>query len=261
MRRVGIAYREPLSHWINSYPDDIACVEITAEHFFDSDTSRLSKLNKHYPIYLHAIGLSLGTKGELESDYLQKFNSLCQTLKPRWISEHIAFTKTKEVDLGHLNPIPYNHDSLDIMVDNALQLIEYCDTPLILENITSHLVLPNTLSDAEFINRLCERAGCGLLLDVTNLFINSKNHHYDAKQWIDAINPEYVRQLHVVGYSQNNSTYEDNHAQATQHEILELVQHVAHYPNLEAVIIERDQLFPEISELQKELATLGTYLD
>lgn len=259
MRRVGIAYRKQLANWINSYPDEISCVEITAEHFFDSDTRKLSSLSQHYPVYLHGLGLSLGTKGDLDESYLNKFNSICQIAKPEYISEHIAFTKTSEVDLGHLNPIPYNNETLDIMIDHAQQLIEYCCCPLILENITSHLRLPNQFTETEFINKLCERAGCGLLLDVTNLFINSKNHHYNAIEWLNAINPEYVKQLHVVGYSKSESAYEDNHAQTTQQEILELVEHVANYPCLEAIIIERDQLFPEIAELQKELAIIGDY--
>ncbi len=257
MRRIGIAYRRQLAHWIDSYPSEIGCIEVTAEHFFDADSSKLSQLRQHYPIYLHGLGLSLGSNIELDQHYLEKFHSVCKIAQPKFISEHIAFTKTSEIDLGHLNPIAYNQQSLDIMIDHAQQLAEYCDCPLILENITSHLCLPNSLSETEFLNKLCEQSGCGLLLDVTNLFINSKNHQYDAVAWLNEINPEYVKQLHVVGYSKSEQTYEDNHSHATQQEILELIQHVANFPALEAVIIERDNVFPDVIELQYEIKKIG----
>jgi len=261
MRRIGIAYRKQLANWIDSFPDEIECIEITAEHFFNSDPTKLLHLSQHYPIYLHGLGLSLGTKGKLDKHYLEMFNSICKITKPKWISEHIAFTRTSEVDLGHLNPIPFNSESLSIMTDHASELADYCGCPVILENITSHLSLSNNYSETEFLNTLCENANCGLLLDVTNLFINSKNHNYDAINWLKELNPEIVRQLHVVGYSKSDAGYEDNHATATQQEILNLIEFVSDFPNLEAIIIERDQLIPDISELQQEIKTIGAYLE
>jgi len=86
------------------------------------------------------------------------------------------------------------HDALPI-------LSESIRSPLILENITSHLPLRGDMEEVEFINAICEKAKCGLLLDVTNLLVNAKNHHYDPLEWLEKINPLHIRQLHIVGYS------------------------------------------------------------
>jgi uncharacterized protein (UPF0276 family) len=175
---------------------------------------------------------------------------------PEWISEHVAFTRSDEVDLGHLNPLLPSRDTLSLVVEHAQELAEHCGKPLLLENITSHLQLEGELSEPEFLNLLCDQAGCGLLLDVTNLHINSKNHAFDAREWLHELDPKFIVQLHIVGYSLSNGRWEDFHREPIQADLLDLLQEVIDYAPVKAIILERDEESPDPTALAAELQKL-----
>ncbi|MDH5179098.1 MAG: DUF692 domain-containing protein, partial [Gammaproteobacteria bacterium] len=156
----------------------------------------------------------------------------------------------------HLNPIACTEDALANLVEHAQQVMAACHKPLLLENITTHLQVPGSIAETDFINRLCEQSGCGMLLDVTNLYVNSRNHGFDALQWLHEIEPHYIRQLHLVGYNKQGDTWYDSHAENIQQELYELTRTVMAYSNVEAIIIERDNNFPTTQQMQQELCNL-----
>ncbi len=253
---VGLGYRQPLAEWISTCPSEVHCLEITAEHFFDHGQARLEWLSENYPLYVHGLGLSLGTPGPLDAETLDQFTKVVSVAKPDWISEHVAFTRSAEVDLGHLNPVAPTMRSLQTLVDHARELMDRCQKPLILENVTSFLRLPGDLSEPEFLNRLCDQAGCGLLLDVTNLLINARNHEFDELAWLRELDHRHIRQLHVVGYSQRGGVWHDNHGAAIQDELFQLIAEVVQSTFVSAVIVERDMNFPPTDELRRDLSRL-----
>ena len=102
----GIGYRPELASWIDSKPRGVDCLEITAEHFFKNDEKLLAQLANDFHLFVHGLGLSLGTPGPLDARRLVQFARVVKIANPDWISEHVAFTRTAEVDLGHLNPVP-----------------------------------------------------------------------------------------------------------------------------------------------------------
>ncbi|MCC7479451.1 DUF692 domain-containing protein [bacterium] len=257
---IGLGWRRPLAAWLDSTPPQVECLELTAEHFFDGGAERLQRLRGQYPLYLHGLGLSLGTPGPLDPQVLAQFCEVARLAQPQWISEHIAFTRTAEVDLGHLNPLATTEENLALMIKHARELSERCQRPLILENITSHLKLPG-MPECEFLTRLCEGADCGLLLDVTNLWINAQNHGFDPLEWLRGLPPQRIVQLHIVGYSSHQdaagrTVYDDNHAVDVQPELLELLSAVCAYAPVQAVILERDDAIPQPAGLIGELAKL-----
>ena len=262
---VGVGYRPQISSWVLSRPSEIQCIEITAEHFFDADDQFLSTLTSEMPCYVHGLGLSLGTPGALDKETLTQFARVVDIAQPKWVSEHVSFTRTEEVDLGHLNPIRPSSENVKVVADHAAEVSARCGLPIVLENITSYLRLDGDLSETEFLNRVCERAGCGLLLDVTNLFINSKNHGFDAHKWLYEIDLKHIVQLHVVGYSLENGRWHDYHCEPLQEDLCELVRTVVDYAPVRSIILERDGRFPPEDELAGELrkleACLGTGTD
>ena len=253
---IGLGYRRELASWIDTRPAGIDCLEITAEHFFHGGEEQLAKLAARYHLFVHGLGLSLGTPGPLNAVQLDQFARVVSLANPDWISEHVAFTRTAEANLGHLNPVPPTRETLEIVAEHAREVSARCRKPIILENITSHVRLHGELSETEFLNALCDRADCGLLLDVTNLFINSRNHGFDPLCWLRDIEPRRIRQLHIVGYSQDHGRYVDSHSQPIQEELIELAQEVAAYAQVAAIILERDEDFPNAHELEAELAKL-----
>jgi uncharacterized protein (UPF0276 family) len=253
----GIGYRREFSSWIDAHPAGVDCLEITAEHFFKGGSDRLAKLAGNYRLYVHSLGLSLGTPGPLDPMHLKQFARVVEIANPDWISDHIAFTRTAEVDLSHLNPVPPTAESLQIIADHAREISDRCGKPMLLENITSHLRLGGEMSETDFLNSLCTRANCGLLLDVTNLFINSRNHRFDPIEWLHHIEPRFITQLHIVGYALDGTRYTDSHEQPIQSELIELAQAVLGHAPVQSIILERDGNFPTTDGLQTEMEKLG----
>lgn len=240
MALTGLGYRAPLHDWILSKPSGVSCLEITAEHFFD-DVSPLAVLRKQFPLYVHGLGLSLGTPGELDAETLRGFKRVVEAAQPEWVSDHIAFTRAGGVDLGHLNPVPISRASLEVIAGHALELADATGRPVLLENIAAPLRLDGDLSEADFLNGLCETANCGLLLDVTNLYINSRVHSYDPLQWLRALDSARIVQVHIVGYEQRDGALIDSHSAAIQPEILALLREVLAYAPVKSVLLERDE--------------------
>ncbi|MCX6954736.1 MAG: DUF692 domain-containing protein [Verrucomicrobia bacterium] len=254
---VGLGYRRELSGWIETRPRGVDCLEITAEHFGEHAGEHLAQLGRRYRLFVHGLGLSLGTPGPMDAVRVEHFASVVRMANPAWISEHVAFTRTAEVDLGHLNPVPLTRESLRVLADNARRVADHCGKPMLLENITSHLKLEGELSETDFLNELCVRADCGLLLDVTNLFINSRNHGFDPVAWLHEIEPSRIRQLHLVGYSRQGDRYTDSHAKPIQDDLIELATAVVRHAPVEAIILERDEDIPESNaDLEVEIAKL-----
>jgi len=256
MSWTGLGYRRELARWIESDPAEVECLEITAEHFFDGGHDRLRALSVRYPLFVHGLGLSFGTPGPLDTDTLENFAAVARASQPEWVSEHIAMTRSAEVDLGHLNPVPPTADTLAVFVDHVRELAAATGRDVILENITTHIQLTGEMSETEFINRLCDQSGCGLLLDVTNLYINARNHQFDPVAWLHELSPGVVRQLHVVGYAYRDGRYYDTHSAPIQEDLLELIAAVCEYSSPQAVTLEWDADFPDPEVIGAELRKL-----
>jgi uncharacterized protein (UPF0276 family) len=253
---IGVGYHRELAAWVDSSPPGLECLEITAERCFGPGAKHLTELSRRFPLYLHGLGLSLGTPGPLEPRHLEQFAGVCAAANPRWISDHVAFTRTSEGDLGHLNPVRPTWESVRVVAEHAREVAERCGKPMLLENITSPIRLEGGLSEPQFLNEICARAGCGLLLDVTNLFINSRNHRFDPARWLDELDLDRVCQLHIVGYEFANGRWTDSHAKPVQPELIDLASEVVRRAPVESVILERDGDFPSADDLTAEVAKL-----
>ena len=254
---VGMGYRDPLRKEILQYTDGIDFLEITADNFLQSPNTRwvfLDALRSRYSLIPHGLNLSLGSAEGLNREYLSELTELVQRVNPPWWSEHIAFTKAEGVEIGHLSPLPFNRESIDAFCDNVCEAQDRIETPLILENITYTVDLPwHEMEENKFLGELLDRTGCGLLLDVTNLFINSQNHGYDPVEFLKTIPAERIIQLHFVGGMMKDGKWIDNHSQNTQDDIFQLIDSVLQYAPVKGVILERDANFPPFTTIADEL--------
>ena len=254
---VGMGYRDPLCNDILQSRDKIDFLEITADHFLQSPTVRwrfLDKLRSQYTLIPHGLNLSLGSAEGLNLEYLNDLIELIKYVKPPWWSEHIAFTKAGEIEIGHLSPLAFNRESIGAFCENVNKVQDKIETPLILENITYNIDLPwNEMEENKFLGEILDRTGCGLLLDVTNLFINAKNHDYDPIQFLETIPAERIIQLHFVGGMIKEGKWIDNHCENTQDDIFILIESVLKYAPVKGIILERDDNFPRFKTLTDEL--------
>ena len=254
---VGMGYRDPIGHHILSHTDEIDFLEVTADHFLRPTKKRevfLDELRSEFTLIPHGLNLSLGSAEGLNREYLKDLGGLVNHLNPPWWSEHIAFTKAGNIEIGHLSPIPFNDESLSAICENIKIAGGEINIPLILENITYNVDLPwHEMEESKYLGELIHRSNCGLLLDVTNLFINSRNHGYDPLEFLRNIPSESIVQLHFVGGVEKDGKWIDNHGNNTQDAIFELIDEVLKYAPVKGVILERDANFPEFGVLVDEL--------
>lgn len=254
---VGLAYRDSYRTDVFRNESQLDFLEITADHFFDPHPitdELLSLLADRFPIIPHGLALSLGSAEGLDRSYLKKFQELIDRLSPPWWSEHIAFTRAGGVDIGHLTPLPKTKETLRCLKRNIRMACDEIGRPLILENITQTIRFPqDTLDEASFLGELAQENNCGLLLDVTNLYINSVNHQFDPLQVLHRLPADRIVQLHFVGYHTEGDLLIDSHSQGTNPEIWQLLDEVVKFANVRGSILERDEHLPPFVELLSEL--------
>jgi uncharacterized protein len=256
MRRglVGVGHRPGLARWLAGGVAEVECLELTAEHFFDASDAAVAAIGERYPCSVHGLGLSLGTPGPLDEPTLRGVARVARLSKARWVTEHVAFTRVGDIDLGHLNPVAPTRENLATLSGHALALHKATGLPVCVENITSHIRLNGGLTEPEFLNAICASPHVRLLLDVTNLFINARNHGFDAEEWLAELQPGVVSQLHIVGFGEHGGRLVDDHRSSIQPELLELMASAAERHEVEAVFVERDLDVPGPAELIGELS-------
>lgn len=239
-------------------------MEITADHYFDANRKKLEELEllrQHFPLIPHGLDLSLGSAEGVDAQYLEKFADLVEKLNPAWFSEHLCFTKSGGKQIGHLAPVPYTKEAVEVIVKNISHVKRKIKTPLILENITYNVRFPSSeMSEAKFITKVLEETDCGLLLDVTNLYINSKNFNFDWRRFLDELPVERIVQLHFVGLRKNKNLLIDAHADKTDDEIWEVFREVCRRTDVKGAILERDENFPPFTEILEEIETARNLL-
>jgi len=254
---VGMGFRDVYAKEVFEHADEIGFLEIAADHFLDAAKPRrefLERLNERFTLIPHGLNLSLGSAEGLNRSYLERLAGLIETVRPPWWSEHICFTQSGGVEIGHLAPVPFSREGLDTLCENIRIATDRIETLLILENITYPFAMPGTdCEEVDFLNELLERTGCGLLLDVTNLYINSQTHGYSAVDFLKRLPADRIVQLHFVGGEMINGKWVDNHAQATNPEIWELMDAVLRHGRVKGAILERDTNFPAFDEVRGEL--------
>jgi len=256
---IGIGFREQLRADLFLHQTEIDFLEITADHYFDASAKKLEELEllkQHFQIIPHGLNLSLGSAEGIDENYLEKFARLVESVKPAWFSDHICFTRSGGKEIGHLAPVPYTNEAIKVFVKNITRVKARINTPLILENITYTNRFPSSeMAESKFIRRILEETDCGLLLDITNLYINSKNFGFDWRKFLDQLPTERIVQLHFVGTHEHNNRLIDAHAHKTDAEIWDVFREVCLRANVKGAILERDENFPPFEEILNEIQT------
>jgi uncharacterized protein (UPF0276 family) len=168
------------------------------------DLYKLDQINERYPISLHGVGMSLGSVDGLNMEHLARTKNVMDRINPVFISDHISFSVTKGSYLNDLMPLPYTEESLAVMVQNIKQMQDFLGRKMLVENPSSYLLFKNSeMSEPEFLNEIISQTGCGLLLDVNNVYVSCYNHGWDAEKYIKAVNAEAVEEYHIAGHSEN----------------------------------------------------------
>ena len=199
----GIGLRAPHHDQFSARQPAVPWLEVHTENFLGGGATLalLESLRDRYAISLHGVGLSLGSAEGLDEDHLARIAALVRRIEPAAISDHVSWSVTGGVYFNDLLPLPYDEESLAVIARNVMRFQEAIGRPVMVENPSTYL--RHTHSDqAEppFLAELCRRSGCGLLLDVNNVFVSSENHGDDARAYLAAIAHLPIGEIHLSGH-------------------------------------------------------------
>lgn len=254
----GLGFRREIKEEILSAADRIGFLELIADQYIDKPLVReqeAAELSQKFPVVLHGVDLSVGTDCPIDRAYLQGLRRVAEMVRPKWVSDHLCFTRVPGNSLGQLTPLSFHEEVVDIVVSHVRQVAEAFDCPFLLENISYYFVVPpSTMTEAEFITRVVRESGCWLLLDIANIRNNAVNNNYDPYEFIDRIPLDRVVQVHLAGSTYLKGVMIDSHSQPVSPEVFDLLRYAApRMPALKGVLVERDQNFPPAEELFAEL--------
>ena len=231
-------------------------------------TARLARIAARFPMLTHGLAMSLGGPDPHDPAYfaaLREFlAALPSSFESRWHSDHLCFCGVDGKMLHDLLPLPFTSASARRVAGRVREAADRLERPMLVENISYYMPLGSaTLDEPEFVTEVAERADCGLLLDVNNVFVNAMNHGFDPRAWLSRVPLERVAQLHVAGHEMWEGQAEliiDTHGAPVRSEVDELLAWVVERVGPVPVLLERDNNIPELAELLTERDRLqGVY--
>ena len=214
----------------------------------------LDRIRRDFPMVMHGVSLNIGGTDPLNLDYLRDLKALVQRVQPAWVSDHLCWTGMQGLNLHDLLPLPYTRDSLLHLSQRILRVQDFLGQRLVLENPSTYVAFSaDQMPEWEFLSDLLELADCELLLDVNNVYVSSVNHGFDPHEYINAINPQRVRQIHLAGHETQNGYLVDTHDHPVCEAVWQLYGYTLQVCGSVPTMIERDDNIPPLPELLDEL--------
>lgn len=255
---IGVGLRPTHYPWLESHPETHTnWFEIISENFMNSEGRPLEvllQMREKFPIGMHGVSLSIGSSEEVSIDYLKRLKALIQKVDPILITDHFCWSQVPGENSHDLLPIPFTKEAINRVIDNVDKVQNFIGRPIALENISYYITYKcDEMSEDQFITEVCQKSGCGLLLDVNNVYVNSVNHRFDPYQFIDRLPLNSVRQIHIAGPSEEPGFLFDTHSTPAPDRVWELLKHVLSKKVKVPIIFEWDQDIPEFSILDSEV--------
>ncbi len=253
---VGVGLRTHHIGEVLRSPPALPWLELLADNHLAEgglDRARTDALCDRFPVALHCVSMNLGGCDPLDFSYLARIRELHKRTGARWVSDHLCFTAVEERAFHDLLPIPYTREALRHVTERVQRVQDFLGGPILVENISAYLrYREGAYSEPRFLAELCSATGCGLLLDVNNLYVNQVNHGEDALAAIEAMPLERVGEIHLGGYEDRGGWLLDAHNNRVSEPVWALFAQVrARLPDV-PVLIEWDNDIPELAVLLDE---------
>jgi uncharacterized protein (UPF0276 family) len=254
---IGVGLRHPhYEHFLNEGDAGVDWLEIISENYMQAHEgyrSYLNDLRRDYPIIMHGVALSIGSTDPLDHAYLRQLRALADALDVPWLSDHLCFTGVQHRHSHDLLPIPYTEEALAHLIPRIHHVQEVMGRPFAFENASTYLTFNgDTLSEPELLSELHRRTGCGILLDVNNVYVSARNHGWDARAYIDAIPASAIAQYHLAGHTDHGTHLVDTHNDHVADAVWDLFDYTLETKGARSTLIEWDEDIPPISVLLSE---------
>ncbi|MEM9124845.1 MAG: DUF692 domain-containing protein [Pseudomonadota bacterium] len=257
----GVGYKPQHFAEILEHAQPVAWLEIHAENYMGDGgrpLAQLRHLSEQFPISVHGVGLSIGSEGPLDADHLARLKHLVGWLNPASFSEHLAWSTHDSHFLNDLLPLPYTDATLARICDHIDQVQDTVGRQMLLENPSSYLAFKeSTWSEPDFLREVSKRTGCGLLLDVNNVFVSATNLDFSPQGYIDAYPLDKVEEIHLGGHDEDEDDHGhplliDSHGREVVDPVWTLLDYVLDRSGPRPLLVEWDTDVPDWPVLRDE---------
>lgn len=265
---VGVGFKPQHFQDVMKDTGPVGFFEVHAENYMGDGGlphAQLSALRRDHAFSIHGVGLSIGAARGLDGAHLARLKRLCDRYEPESFSEHLAWSTHDTGFLNDLLPLPYTQEALDVVSSHVDEVQETLGRRILLENPSTYVTFEqSTMTETEFLAAVAVRTGCGLLLDVNNVFVSAANHDFDPYDYIGRFPLRHVGEIHLGGHAveslPSGPLLIDAHATAVADPVWELFAHVIWRIGPVPTLVEWDNDVPEWSALVDEAARAARIL-
>ena len=256
----GIGFKRSHFTALRDTPNTLGFLEVHAENYMGDGGpphAQLTALRADYALSIHGVGLSIGGAGPLDRDHLARLRRLCDRYAPESFSEHLAWSSHGGAFLNDLLPLPYDDNTLATVCDHIDQVQDVLGRRMLLENPSTYVTFDSsTLAETDFLSAIVARTGCGLLLDVNNVFVSCTNHRADPRAYLAAFPLHAVGEIHLGGHDAEDlpsgPLLIDAHGSPVADPVWTLFAEVIARTGPRPTLIEWDNDVPDLSVLLAE---------
>jgi len=231
--------------------------EAISENYMDSGGRPLHVLERvrhDYPVALHGVSLSIGGTDPLDPSYLNRLRVLVDRIEPVLVTDHLCWSGAAGRNLYDLLPLPYTDEALAHVCERVARVQEHLGRRILLENPSTYVAFRHsTIDEWDFLTAVAERADCGILLDVNNIYVSARNLGFDPALYIDAIPRERVGQMHLAGFTDMGSYLFDTHSAPVHDDVWALYRRAVRRFGSGSTLLEWDAEIPSFARLRAEL--------
>ena len=254
--RAGIGLRHPHYREMLARRPRLAFLEVHSENYFGAGGPPhyyLEQLRADYPLSLHGVGLSLGSADPLDGGHLAKLKRLVERYQPDLVSEHLCWTSVGGMHTHDLLPLPQTEEAVRHVASRIRQVQDTLGREILVENVSSYVrYADSAMSEWAFVAAVVEEAGCGLLLDVNNFYVNAVNHGFDPYEYLAAMPAERVGEIHLAGFDHAEACLVDTHGNPVSEPVWALFRDTVERLGPRPTLIEWDTDIPPLDTLLGE---------
>ncbi len=261
---VGIGLRIPHYQHILEKKPVVNWFEIISENYMVDGGNPLSVLDlilEQYRVVQHGVSMYFGSVQPLNREHLRRLKRLVRRTKTPWLSDHLCWGSVDGSYSHDLLPIPYTWEAVEVTAAKIRQVQDYVEVPVVVENVSSYAEFHDSvMTEWQFLNEVVERADCGILLDVNNIYVSAMNHSFDANDYLDSVPAERVAQIHIAGHSRYEKYILDTHDHPVIDPVWALYDRAIRRIGPTATLLEWDDKIPSFEEVHAEALKANRYL-
>jgi uncharacterized protein len=261
---IGIGLRIPHYGHIFEHKPVVSWFEIISENFM-VDAGRplavLDQILERYRVVQHGVSMYFGSAGPLNREHLRRLKALAKRTKTPWLSDHLCWGSVDGRYTHDLLPMPYTFEAAEVTARKIRDARDFLEIPIAVENVSSYAEFhASEMTEWQFLNEVVERADCGILLDVNNIFVSSQNHSFDPFEYLNFVPAERVAQIHIAGHSKYEKYILDTHDHPVIDPVWALYERAIERVGHTATLLEWDDRIPSFDEVHAEAKKAEKYL-